>query len=1762
MNHKKISVLLLIFIYVISILSPQVYASAVLQEESNLFVNGGFEDGVNSWSLQNSGWEFTSVSKEANPTGVRSGNYAAWVPIRSGTSYPYQKVQLQANKTYLTSFAVKLNNNTHANTQSAVVYIAPIANCGVATVKSTLITDDWSITEGVITTTSNGEAYVGVAQYTGYTSFYVDDAYMGELVVKDVNITIDNNQTDTLNMQMEKEAKTFQLGADILNQQGTNYGLENAVVTKWELAEDLEGISINEETGALTLTPALKAESINVRVTITPNFVGAPDNYVFEKTLKVIPSDLILSTNLLLNSGFETGDPNGDGYLGYLEACWYLQDGHDGSWKMEIVKKEQNPEGVRSGNFAASVPVRPGGSFPFLHTQLQGGKTYISSVAVKLKDSNSENPQSAVLFLSPLNNCGTVVTSPESVTLSNEWATSEGVINTTADGGVYVGVTQSSGEASFYVDDAYIGELMVCDANLTVDGVKSNVLNMQMEKEPKVFRLGAQILNQLSTTCGLSQSVQKWELKENINGISIDEETGKLTVTPGIQVEKLHVSLTVAQNFDGAPSKPYVIEKILNINSVNPIVTTNLIKDGSFEDGDCSEWTCDWDRENGISVMEGKGYTGNYGLYVSPKSNVQTLFWQPFEAKKGKTYLLSSMIKLADKDKNGAKFQMYTGTDEAMRPYATLDVMEAVEGEWRFVGTTFTMTEDATLYISVCNWTDPDIAYYIDDVYLGELELADAEIVGENVAIIPKAGTTDIKLSANLYNQLGTSHGFYKDTTMDEWYIDGDTDGVSINSDGVVSVNRLSAEGSVTVYGKIFSASAENGYILKSFPLEIFASAIDNGNDNLIANGGFEDFGKVYWEQSWNNGVKILSENPYSGRYSAYVSERENSLDKYSQNVILQAGKIYNCSAMVYTGAENVQFSFDIGDSSAVIEQSKTQVAPRGWKRISSKIDTTECGGNVTIQLSLVADDNKAEFYLDDFYLGESELPPLNNGFEADVSYLIDDYKIGDLRQGDVQTKINLVNNEEKKKIDIYSSLYTKKDNGSLHLNDVIYESIELDEYMEKEVILSDSLSVLNNSDAIIKTFICDEKIIPLTEGREFEKSEIPREIFVSPTGKGGDGSFENPYSTIMEARDRIRNIKNTSGLPSGGITVYLRGGEYFIDQSVSFERIDSGTAECPITYRAYEDEEVIFTGGVLLPNDKFEDVTDSAVLSRVIDEDARQKIKQINLKELGITDYGELSLPGAYNLSWMDKNPTQAELFIDDEDTFLARYPNSGYMSVTEVVDPGANPSNWNKSEDSPDYVPESEQDKEDAFVIKPQDERFLKWTDAPSGDVLLFGKWRWIWADQTVPLGSIDTANKTIESAIPSYFSVIPSGRFYAYNLLEEIDTSGEYYIDRTKGILYVYSEQLAEGSNARLSLLTDELISMKFVSDVKIEGITFNASRGSGITLLGCTNVKIYNCTIKNTGDRAVSIGEGCSNCGISGSYIYNTNGGVSVHGGDISALKNADNYVDNCHIEKFSRLTKTYNGAIYLLGSGQLITNNIIHNGPHLAIQVAGTNHKIENNEIYDVLKESDDMSVIYAGGSWVSRGHQIKHNYIHDIYSDSSGPSAGVHAVYLDDCYSGIVIEGNIISDISGYAFLINGGRDNIMQNNIIDNAGGGLYLTDIGLTQDMTHIYSSLDSSNYRSDLWKAAFPALYCILDNEPNKPKGNVFSNNLIVNSGEDVYWGNTDVLVNATGNYYSNDYSEFPEFENDNFLIKNNSIVFNKVSAFKQIPFEYKN
>ncbi|MDH4239995.1 MAG: hypothetical protein OEW48_10570, partial [Phycisphaerae bacterium] len=88
--------------------------------------------------------------------------------------------------------------------------------------------------------------------------------------------------------------------------------------------------------------------------------------------------------------------------------------------------------------------------------------------------------------------------------------------------------------------------------------------------------------------------------------------------------------------------------------------------------------------------------------------------------------------------------------------------------------------------------------------------------------------------------------------------------------------------------------------------------------------------------------------------------------------------------------------------------------------------------------------------------------------------------------------------------------------------------------------------------------------------------------FYVSPDGndKASGISPNSAFATLRRARDAVRELKKAKALPEGGVTVWIRSGEYYLDKDFELTTEDSGTAEATIVYCAMTGEQVSIVGG------------------------------------------------------------------------------------------------------------------------------------------------------------------------------------------------------------------------------------------------------------------------------------------------------------------------------------------------------------------------------------------------------------------------------------------------------------------------------------------------------------------------------------------------------------------------------------------------------
>jgi hypothetical protein len=90
---------------------------------------------------------------------------------------------------------------------------------------------------------------------------------------------------------------------------------------------------------------------------------------------------------------------------------------------------------------------------------------------------------------------------------------------------------------------------------------------------------------------------------------------------------------------------------------------------------------------------------------------------------------------------------------------------------------------------------------------------------------------------------------------------------------------------------------------------------------------------------------------------------------------------------------------------------------------------------------------------------------------------------------------------------------------------------------------------------------------------------ELKVSIYVSSAGQDNNpGTKARPVASLEAAQKLARSQK-----ARGKVTVWLRGGTYYLPETLVFTPQDSGTEKMPVTYAAYENEEPVLSGGTRL---------------------------------------------------------------------------------------------------------------------------------------------------------------------------------------------------------------------------------------------------------------------------------------------------------------------------------------------------------------------------------------------------------------------------------------------------------------------------------------------------------------------------------------------------------------------------------------------------
>ena len=562
-------------------------------------------------------------------------------------------------------------------------------------------------------------------------------------------------------------------------------------------------------------------------------------------------------------------------------------------------------------------------------------------------------------------------------------------------------------------------------------------------------------------------------------------------------------------------------------------------------------------------------------------------------------------------------------------------------------------------------------------------------------------------------------------------------------------------------------------------------------------------------------------------------------------------------------------------------------------------------------------------------------------------------------------------------------------------------------------------------------------------------------------------------YHVSPKRKTLEKAIKNISG-EKEDVRLIFSGGDYFISESLVLKGLKGGT----ITMEAAPGAEPVIHGDRIIKG--FKPLKDRDVIGR-LPESSRDKVLQVSLYGLGIKDLGSAC-----------EKANLTDLYWKGERQRIAAYPDNGFMISGEALGT---------------TVVDDITKKEGIFTYK--DAIIDSWADEK--DAWIYGYFRWDWKDHYQKVASINTKTKTIALEAPWHiYGYKDTFKFRGVNILRGLDSPGEYYIDREKGMLYWYPpKEYAPGDEVTLSVSGSEfMMEIADCENVTIKGLTFVGGRRSAVGVSDSREITIEGVKAFRFGSDAIHV-DSSHDVKIEGCH-FGTLGhsGMKLYGGNRKTITPAGYVVENTIVEIISLFQHTYEPSVFFDGCGLVVRHCDFSRCPSSAMRLDGSEVLVEYNYFHDLVQESDDQGGIDVFYDYSLRGLVIRYNLWENIRGGSLHGAAGVR---FDDMISGQMVYGNIFNNVGAINFgsvQIHGGKDNVVDNNVFYNCNIGVsfspweqWLWDEALTRPEV-VKKLFEDVDINGELYQSRYPDLAKDIHANLNR---NIVINNLMVGCGK---------------------------------------------------------
>lgn len=491
------------------------------------------------------------------------------------------------------------------------------------------------------------------------------------------------------------------------------------------------------------------------------------------------------------------------------------------------------------------------------------------------------------------------------------------------------------------------------------------------------------------------------------------------------------------------------------------------------------------------------------------------------------------------------------------------------------------------------------------------------------------------------------------------------------------------------------------------------------------------------------------------------------------------------------------------------------------------------------------------------------------------------------------------------------------------------------------------------------------------------------KEIFVSPIGNDSEnGTKENPYATFAKALNEVNKFAGKEA-----VTVWFNEGNYYLDKTIKIGSEYSGTSKYPVIFSALPGARVTIKGSKRLKNLHWSEYKDGIYVTQ---------------------------LPLALVFD---------QLFVDDKRQVRARFPNYDYNN------PLRGGKGYQQVTDGTNHR------YDEWFSYNPKTFSNKTWNNPETGIVHAYQSHNW--GNMQYRIESVnreenkvylDEGGWQLQRSHGIGGKGVKASWYFIENIFEELDVTGEWFLDKKTNLLYYYPATGVKLSEAKIEVpVIKDLIQLKGskespVKNIYFKGFNFTQSsytfmedyepvargdwsihRGGAIFMEGTEDCLIEDCNFEYLGGNGVFMSAYNRNNIVTGCRFVHTGESAVCFVGLPSAVrfyqtwddkeidgknwndmrKNMDlkpgpktpDYPKDCIVENsimhdFGDVGKQVAGVYISMSHKIKASHNTIYNCPRAGICINdGTwgGHIIEFNDIWETVRETGEHGPFNSWG---------------------------------------------------------------------------------------------------------------------------------------------------------------------------------------------------